>query len=102
MDEFVQLLNTNGYDLKSLGDTDKAKKDAYPPEDVQYDGIHRLTHAAAERLSPSRCTRPFTASWKPEDHAALGPPSKLVKSLNIMTEKKTIHAVRKPNTEANE
>ncbi|QND70216.1 hypothetical protein [Tardiphaga robiniae] len=35
MDEFVQLLNTNGYDLKSLGTTEKAKKDAYPPEDVQ-------------------------------------------------------------------
>jgi hypothetical protein len=34
MDEFVQLLNTNGYDLKNLG-KEKAKKDAYPPEDVQ-------------------------------------------------------------------
>jgi hypothetical protein len=35
MGEFVKLLNTNGYDLKSLSETEKAKKDAYPPEDVQ-------------------------------------------------------------------
>jgi hypothetical protein len=35
MGEFVGRLNTNGYGLKRRAESEKAKRYAYPPEDVQ-------------------------------------------------------------------